>query len=75
MGPPAGLASGSPAPTRLQGWSGPTILEVNPNQPYDHGAGIVHVSQVDAIVENARGVANAGSRRPPHGDEHDHVAT
>jgi itaconate CoA-transferase len=38
------------------------ILEVNPNLPRSHGVGIVHVSQVDAIVENTSEVANIGGK-------------
>jgi hypothetical protein len=58
----------------LQGSSGSTILEVNPNQPRDHGAGIVQSSQVDAIVENAREGCECGVKTPPQLDEHDNVA-
>ena len=32
------------------------IVEVNPNLPRSHGTGLVHVSQVSAIVENASAI-------------------
>jgi itaconate CoA-transferase len=38
------------------------IVEVNPNFPRSHGTGIVHVSNVDGIVEHANQVPDAASK-------------
>jgi itaconate CoA-transferase len=38
------------------------IVEVNPNLPRSHGCGLIHVSQVAAIVENASEVPTAAGK-------------
>jgi itaconate CoA-transferase len=40
------------------------IVEVNPNLPRSHGTGIVHVSQVTAIVEHASDLPFAEGKEP-----------
>jgi itaconate CoA-transferase len=40
------------------------IVEVNPNLPRSHGTGIVHVSQVTAIVESASDMPLAEGKEP-----------
>jgi len=32
--------------------AGQVIVEVNPNMPRTHGAGFIHIDEIDAIVEN-----------------------
>src|SRR5215472_16015105 len=45
------------------------IVEVNPNLPRSHGTGIIHVSQVSAIVENASAVPTATDKEPTETDQ------
>jgi itaconate CoA-transferase len=40
------------------------IVEVNPNLPRSHGTGMVHVSQVDAVVEHASELPVAAGKEP-----------
>lgn len=44
------------------------IVEVNPNLPRSHGTGIVHVSQVTAVVENGSDVPVAAGKEPTETD-------
>jgi itaconate CoA-transferase len=44
------------------------IVEVNPNLPRSHGTGIVHVSQVTAVVENVSDVPATAGKEPTETD-------
>jgi itaconate CoA-transferase len=44
------------------------IVEVNPNMPRTHGTGIVHVSQVTAIVEHASDIPLSEGKTPTNID-------
>jgi itaconate CoA-transferase len=45
------------------------VIEVNPNMPRTFGAGLVHVSQVDAIVEGSGAIPTLGHVAPGPLDE------
>jgi itaconate CoA-transferase len=45
------------------------VVAVNSNLPRTHGTGIVHVSQVDAIVEHTDNIPQAESKNPSDIDE------
>jgi itaconate CoA-transferase len=45
------------------------VVEVNPNLPRSHGTGIVHVSQVDAIVEYTHEVPDVDDKKPTDIDQ------
>jgi itaconate CoA-transferase len=45
------------------------VVSVNPNLPRSHGTGIVHVSQVDAIVEHTDKIPDAEGKDPTDIDQ------
>jgi itaconate CoA-transferase len=38
------------------------VVEVNPNLPRSHGTGMVHISQIDAVVEHASEIPSAAGK-------------